>query len=149
MTQYDSLHIDYLSLILYCLFLSKIIYCVQMPVKKVTKRKPLIPSASDTSSRGNDDFVISPHARRSTRRVDKAPRGSGAGSSSQHAEEELSDAIQKVIPPLKLNYLNTFQRVDRRHPRRPIDYTRKENDSMIQRNDDPYVWAPDLHDHKL
>jgi hypothetical protein len=20
---------------------------------------------------------------------------------------------------------------------------------MIQRNDDPYVWAPDLHDHKL
>jgi hypothetical protein len=30
-----------------------------------------------------------------------------------------------------------------------MDYTKKENHSMIQRNDDPYVWAPDLHDHRF
>jgi hypothetical protein len=122
-----------------------------MPVKRVTKRKPTIPSASqsDTSGRGDDDFNISTCARRSTRRSHKAPRGSGAGSSSQHANEEPSDDIQKVVPPLKPNYLYTFRRVDRRHPRRPTDFTKKENHSMIQRNDDPYVWSPNLHDHRF
>jgi hypothetical protein len=43
----------------------------------------------------------------------------------------------------------TFKRVDRRHPHRCTDFTRKENHSMIQRNDDPYVWVPDLHDHQF
>jgi hypothetical protein len=121
-----------------------------MPLKRITKRKTTIASSFDSSA-GDDDFIVSPHPRRSTRRTDKAPHGSGVGSSSQHPteEEESSDAMQKVILPLKPNYLYTFRRVDRRHPRRPTNFTKKENHSMIQRNDDPYVWAPDLHDHRF
>jgi hypothetical protein len=57
-----------------------------MPVKRTTKRKTTIPSSSNSSGAGDDDFIGSPHARRSTRRAKKAPRGSGVGSSSQHAE---------------------------------------------------------------
>jgi hypothetical protein len=90
----DPLHIDYHSRVLCCLLLSKIIHCVQMPFKRIAKRKIIFATSSDSSSVGNDDFIIPPRARRSTRRTDKAPRGSGAGSSSQHAEEEEpSDAI--------------------------------------------------------
>jgi hypothetical protein len=84
------------------------------------------------------------------RRSNKATHGSGVSSSSQHIvqqEEESSDAIQKVIHPLKPKYMYTFRRVDHRHPRRPTDFIRKENHAKIQRMDDSYVWAPDLHDH--
>jgi hypothetical protein len=113
-----------------------------MPLKRNTKRKTNIANSSDSSSAGDDDFIVSPHARRSIRRTNKTPRSSGVGSSSQHSEiEEPSDAIQKIFHPLKP--------LDHRHPRRPTDVTRKENHSMIQRNDDPYVWAPDLLDHRF
>jgi hypothetical protein len=122
-----------------------------MPHKRTTKRKIARPSPSNSSSEGGDDFIVSPRTCRSMRQTDKAPRGSGVGSSSQHVaqqqQEESSDAIQKVIHPLKPNYMYTFRSVDRCHPRKPIDFTRKDNHSMIQRNEDPYVWPPDLHDH--
>jgi hypothetical protein len=115
------------------------------------KRKTTLPSSSNSSSEIGDDFIISSHAHRLTKRTNKAPCGSGVGSSSQHAaqqvEEEPNDAIQKVIHPLKPNYMYTFQRVDRRHSHMPTEFMRKENHSMIQRNDDPYVLAHDLHDH--
>jgi hypothetical protein len=124
-----------------------------MPLKRTTKRKNARPSPSNSSSEGGDDFIVSPRTRRSARQTNKAPCGSGVVSSSQHVaqqeEEESSDGIQKMIHPLKPNYMYTFRKVDHRHPRRPTDFMRKENHSMIQRNDDPYVWAPDLHDHRF
>jgi hypothetical protein len=116
-----------------------------------TKRKNAHPSPSNSSSEGVDAFIVSPCTCRLMKQTDKAPHGSGVGSSSQHAmqqeEEESSDAIQKVTHPLKPNYMYTFRRVDHRHPHRPTNFTRKDNHSMIQRNEDLYVWAPDLHDH--
>jgi hypothetical protein len=83
----DSLHIDYCSLVLCCL-ISKIINCVKMPLKRTAKRKTTIASSPDSSSAGDDNFIVSPRAHQSMRRTDKAPRGSGASSSSQPAEEE-------------------------------------------------------------
>jgi hypothetical protein len=122
-----------------------------MLIKRPAKRSTHPPSSSDTSSGGGEDLIVSPHPSRLASCTGKAPHGSGAASSSQHAaqheEEKSSDAIQKVIPQLKPNYLYTFRRVDHRHPRRPTYFTRKENHSMIQSNEDPYVWAPDIHDH--
>jgi hypothetical protein len=71
-------------------------------------------------------------------RTSKAPSSQHAA---QHEEEESSDAIQKVMPLLKPNYLYTFRRVDHRHPWRPTDFMRKQNHSMIQRNED-HMFGP-------
>jgi hypothetical protein len=116
-------------------------------------------TSDDSSGGGNDRFVMSPHPRRVTR---KASRG-GEGSSS-HADEEAatitegrvvarearaSDVIQKVEHPLKLDFEYTLRRVDRCHPRRPTNYTRRENQSMINRNEYPYEWTTELHDHRF
>jgi hypothetical protein len=126
---------------------------MRMSVKRLAKRSTHPLNSSNTSSGGAEDFIVSPRPRRSTTHTGKAPRCSGAASSSQHAaqheEDESSDAIQKVISPLKPNYLYTFRRVDHHHPQRPTYFTRKENHSMIQRNKDPHVWVPDLHDHRF
>jgi hypothetical protein len=54
---------------------------VQMPLKRITKRKATIASSFDSSASDND-FIASPRAGRSTRRIDKTPYGSGVGSSS-------------------------------------------------------------------
>jgi hypothetical protein len=107
-------------------------------------------ASDDNSSGGNNRFVISPHPRRVTR---KQTHG-GEGSSS-HADEEAagiakghtmiaargartSDVIQKVEHPLKTDFEYTLRRVDRRNPRRATDFTRGENQSMINWNEDPY-----------
>jgi hypothetical protein len=39
--------------------------------------------------------------------------------------------------------------VDYHHPLRAIDFTRGENQSMINRNDDSYEWTTELHDHRF
>jgi hypothetical protein len=114
-----------------------------------------------SSSEGHDQFVISPHPRRATR---KAAHG-GEGSSSRadegdtrivewHAmaaarEARASDIIQKVERPLKPDFEYTLRRVDCRHPRRPMDYTNRENQSMINWNEDPYEWTTEFHDHRF
>jgi hypothetical protein len=71
--------------------------CMQMLVRRATKRKNNLPSSSDTSSGGGDEFIVSPRACRLMMHTSKTPHGSGVGSSSQHAvqqeEEESSDAI--------------------------------------------------------
>jgi hypothetical protein len=64
-------------------------------------------------------------------------------------EARASDIIQKVEHPLKPNFEYTLRRVDRCHPRRPMDYTRRENPSMINWNEDPYERTTELHDHRL
>jgi hypothetical protein len=43
----------------------------------------------------------------------------------------------------------TLRRVDRHHPRRPRDYTRGENQSIINWNEDLYEWTIELHDHRF
>jgi hypothetical protein len=118
-------------------------------------------ASDDSSSGGNDHFVISPRARRATR---TASRG-GVGSSS-HADEEAariaeghavamarearaSDVIQKVERPLKPDFEYPPRRVDCHHPQRPTNYTRGENQSTINRNEDLYEWTTELHDQRF
>jgi hypothetical protein len=46
-------------------------------------------------------------------------------------EARASGVIQKVERPLKPGFEYTLRRVDRHHPQRTTDYTRGENQSMI------------------
>jgi hypothetical protein len=64
-------------------------------------------------------------------------------------EARASDIIQKVERALWADYEYTLRRVDRRHPHRPTDFTRGENQSMINRHEDPYECTSDLHDHRF
>jgi hypothetical protein len=64
-------------------------------------------------------------------------------------EARANDVIQKVERPLKPDFEYTLRRVDRRHPRRTTDYTKRENQSMINQNEDPYEWTTELHDHRF
>jgi hypothetical protein len=131
-----------------------------MSVKRFGSRRASTAS-DDSSSGGNDRFVISPRPRRVTR---KQTHG-GEGSSS-HVDEEAtrinegcamaaarearaSDVIQKVERPLKPDFEYTLRRVDCHHPQRATNFTRGENQSMINRNEDPYEWTTELHDHRF
>jgi hypothetical protein len=90
----------------------------------------------------------------------------GRGASSSQADEEAarvaegctvavarearaSNVIQKVERPLQPNYEYTLRRVDRRHRHRPTNFTLGENQSIINRNEDPYDWTTELHDHRF
>jgi hypothetical protein len=64
-------------------------------------------------------------------------------------EARASDIIQKVERPLQASYEYTLRRVDCRHPRRPMDLTRGENQSMINRHENLYEWTTELHDHRF
>jgi hypothetical protein len=83
--------------------------------------------SDDSSSREDDQFVISPRPRRVTR---KATRGRGASSSwadekatrvakgrvvAAVREAMTSNVIQKVEHPLRPNFEYTLRRVDRHH----------------------------------
>jgi hypothetical protein len=112
-----------------------------MPAKRADSRRASQEEiAYDNSSSGGDDqFVISPQPRRITR---KASHGNGASSSwtDEEAtrvvegramvaarEARASDVIQKVEHPLRPDFEYTLRRVDRRHPHRPTDFTLGEN----------------------
>jgi hypothetical protein len=123
-----------------------------MPTKRAVGRRLSQEeiASDDSSSRGDDQFVISLQPRRATR---KASHG-GAASSSRGAvaaarEARASGIIHKVERPLKPNFEYTLRRVDRRHPHRPTNFTRAENQSMINRNEDPYDSTTELHDHRF
>jgi hypothetical protein len=64
-------------------------------------------------------------------------------------EARASDVIQKVEHLLKPGFEYTLRRVDRRHPCRPTNSTRRENHSMIIQNEDTYEWTTELHDHRF
>jgi hypothetical protein len=116
--------------------------------------------SNDSSSQG-DDFGIAPRPRRTTRKTTQ--RGNASSSQGdeeasnmtegqairQASEERASDIIQKVEHPLWADYEYTLTRVDHHHPRRPTDFTKGENQSMINRHEDPYEWTTELHDHKF
>jgi hypothetical protein len=53
-------------------------------------------------------------------------------------EARASDVIQRVERPLKPDFEYTLRRMDHCHPQRAMDYTRGENQSMINQNEDPY-----------
>jgi hypothetical protein len=131
-----------------------------MPVKRFASWRAFT-AFDDSSSWGNDRLVISPRPRRAAQ---KQSRG-GEGSSS-HADEEVeriaegrvvaatrearaSDVIQKVERPLKPDFEYTLRRVDLCHPQRITNITRGENQSMINKNEDPYEWTTELHDHRF
>jgi hypothetical protein len=67
----------------------------------------------------------------------------------QARDERASDIIQKVERPHQGDYEYILRRVDRRHPRRPTNFTRGENHSMINRHENPYDWTTELHDHRF
>jgi hypothetical protein len=133
-----------------------------MSVKRATSHRTSRddPSSDDSSSR-EDDFVIAPRLRRETRKATRR----GDASSSQ-ADEEVanvaegqavrearearsSDIIQNVEHTIQADYEYTLRRVDRRHPRKSTDFTRGENQSMINRHENPYEWTTELHDHRF
>jgi hypothetical protein len=134
-----------------------------MPAKReASKRASQEEIVSDDSSSGGDDqFVILPRPRWVIR---KASRGHGASSSwadeeatrvaegravAAAREARASDVIQKVERPPRPNFKYTLRRVDRHHPHRPTDLTLGENQSMVNRNEDPYGWTTKLHDHRF
>jgi hypothetical protein len=131
-----------------------------MPLKRTASRRPShddLPS-DDSSSQG-DDFMIAPRARRTTRKTtqrgdaisshyDEEAANTAEGQAIHQAREErASDTIQKVEHPLRADYEYTLRRVDHHHPRRPINFTRGENHSIINRYENPYDWTTELHDH--
>jgi hypothetical protein len=99
-------------------------------------------SSGDSSSR-DDDFMIAPHPRRVTSKVsqrsgasssqaDEAAANIAKGQAVHEAREAReSEIIQKAERPLRADYEYSLRRVDHRHPRMPIDFTRGENQSMI------------------
>jgi hypothetical protein len=133
-----------------------------MSVKRVASRRASRddPSSGDSSS-WDDDFVIAPCPRRATRKATQW----GDTNSSQAGEEAAniaddrvvgeareareSEIIQKVGRPLQAEYEYTLRRVDHHHPRRPKDFSRGENRSMINRHENPYEWTSDLHDQRF
>jgi hypothetical protein len=64
-------------------------------------------------------------------------------------EARESGLIEKIERPLQPDYRYTLRRVDHRHPRRPTNFTRGENKSMINKDENPYVWTTELHDHRF
>jgi hypothetical protein len=134
-----------------------------MPTKRAVGRRLSQEeiASDDSSSRGDDQFVISLQPRRATR---KASHGGAASSSrgdveaarvtegrvvAAAREARASSIIHKVERPLKPNFEYTLRRVDRCHPHRPTNFTRAENQSMINRNEDPYDSTTELHDHRF
>jgi hypothetical protein len=112
-------------------------------------------ASDDISSGGEEQFIIAPPPGMALRKT------RAGASSSQTAVEDAdmaeghttreareSDLIQKVERPLRPNYECTLRRVDHRHPYRPTDFSLGENQSMINRNENPSDWTTELHDHR-
>jgi hypothetical protein len=145
------------------LLLAFICNTVQMPTKRLASRWHSCddPSSDDSSCRGDDQFVSAPHPRRETRKSTHR----GEACSSQADEEAANRAegraicearearerveIQKVEHPLRPGYEYTLRRVDRRDPCRPTEFTLGENQSMVNRNENPFDWTTELHDHRF
>jgi hypothetical protein len=64
-------------------------------------------------------------------------------------EARAGHVIQKVERPLKPSFEYTLRRVDRHHPRMPMDYMKKDNHSMTSQGLDPYEWTTEVHDHRF
>jgi hypothetical protein len=118
-------------------------------------------ASGDSSSDRNDQFVIQPRPRQTTRKV-----SCGHMASSSRADEEAAriaegragaaerDArasmiIQKVEGPLRPNYEYTLRRVDRQHPRKPTNFSLGENQYMVNCNENLFDWTTELHDHRF
>jgi hypothetical protein len=67
----------------------------------------------------------------------------------QAREERTSDIIQMVEHPPRADYEYTLRRVDRHHSCGPSNFTRGENQSMINQHENPYDWTTELHDHRF
>jgi hypothetical protein len=134
-----------------------------MPTKRAANRQSSQEEivSDDSSSKGDDQFVISPRPRWVTRKASRGRRASSSRADEKVArvaegravaatrETRASNVIQKVEHPLQPNYEYTLKRVDHRHPHRPTDFTLKENQSMINKNEDPYDWTTEIHDHRF
>jgi hypothetical protein len=114
-------------------------------------------TASDDGSGGGDEqFIIAPRPSRAVKKT-----RAGASSSRTAAEDadvaegrgvreaRESGLIQKVEHPVQPDYEYTLRRVDHHHPHRPTDFRRGENQSMINRDENPYDWITELYDHRF
>jgi hypothetical protein len=116
---------------------------VKMLVKRIASQRASRDdtSSGDSSNRG-DNYVIAPHPRRETRKTTRRATESSFWAAAEAAdlaegraihearEAKESGIIQKVERPLQPNFEYTLRRVDRRHPRRPTDFARGENQSI-------------------
>jgi hypothetical protein len=102
--------------------------------------------------------VIVPHPWRATRKATRRGDASSSQADKEAAnvvegqpikEARSNDTIQKVERPLRTDYEYTLRRVDCHHPHRPTDFTRGENQSMINKYENPYEWTTELHDHRF
>jgi hypothetical protein len=119
---------------------------VKMLVKRTTSRRA---SRDDTSSgdssNSGDNYVITPHPRRETRKTTQWAAESSFWAAAEAAdlaegrairearEARESGIIQKVEHPLQPNFEYTLRRVDHRHPHRSTDFARGENQSIEMR----------------
>jgi hypothetical protein len=130
---------------------------MQMRSKRAANRSASQEDVDDDSSSGEEQYVIQPQLRRATRKTHASSSRAAAeaadtaeGQAVREAREaRASGIIQQVQHPLKLDHEYTFRRVDRHHPHHPTDYTRGENQSMINRSENPYEWTLELHDHRF
>jgi hypothetical protein len=118
-----------------------------MPIKRAASHRASHDDLpSDDSSSQEDEFVITPHPRRTTgkytRRCDVSSSHGDEEAANmvegqavrQAREERASDIIQKVERPLRVGYEYTRRRVD---------------PSMINRHENPYDWITEVHDHRF
>jgi hypothetical protein len=61
-------------------------------------------------------------------------------------DTKAREEIKKVERP-KSGFEYTLRRVDRHHPCRPMNFTLGENQSMVNRNENPFDWTTELLDH--
>jgi hypothetical protein len=134
-----------------------------MPIKRLASRRASHddPSDDDSVSGGDDQFVISPQPRRETRKSTRRGEASSAQVDEEAAriteghattvarDARVRDEIQKVERPLKSGFEYTLRRVDRCHRRRPMNFTLGENQSMVSRNENPFNWTTELHEHRF
>jgi hypothetical protein len=64
-------------------------------------------------------------------------------------EARENEIIQKVEHPLRSDYEYTLGRVARQHPHIPMDFSLGENQSMVNRNENPFDWTTEFHDHRF
>jgi hypothetical protein len=132
---------------------------VQIPVKWLASRRVSHDDPSnDSASGGDDQFIISPHPRRETRKLthegeespsqtnEEAARITEGRAAAATQDAKARDEIQKVEHLLKSGFEYTMIKVDRHHPCTPMNFTLGENQSMVSYNANPFDWTTELHE---
>jgi hypothetical protein len=128
-----------------------------MRSKRAASRAASQEDTADDSSSEEEQFLIQSRPRHairktrasSSRATEEATNMVEGQVVCEAGEARASDIIQKVKHPLQADYEYTLRRVDRRYPRRPTNFTRRENHSMINQHKNPYDWTTELRGHRF